>query len=212
MELWNSCTSFAFPVGPLLLWCEAQTAEVQLNLLLLAAIGLGSVAFHATLLYEMQLLDELPMVCYIMHTTALLARQDGSCPSGIKAFLMALVLLLFSTSREALAHKAGRVVMVLGFSGCFVWLAFSLSSLCVELDRRGGSTLFVTRYQYASITTISAIVAWISDNLACKALHNLPLGMPYPQLHATAWHIGMAYVCYCLCVAVVGQTRLYAKN
>ena len=188
MELWNSCTSLCFLIGPLVLWRSAQDREMLLNLILVAAIGLGSAAFHATLQYEHQLLDELPMICYVAHTTAVLARRDASCPSWLKAAMVALSALLFSTPREAIAHKAGRLCMVLAFSGCFVWLAFSLAAICTSLDAReyarSGSTafLYTRRYQGASLTVVLAITAWVCDNLTCGSLHSLPLGLPYPQL------------------------------
>lgn len=208
IELWNSVTSFCFLAGPMLLWSSAAgDREVQLNLLLVVAIGLGSAAFHGTLQYEHQLLDELPMICYIAHTTAIFARADSSCPNWLKASMLALSALLFGTPREALGHKAGRLVMVLSFSGCFVWLAFSLAAMCARLDACSGndSYLFTRRYQSASLVVVLAITAWVSENLTCGALHNLPLGLPYPQLHAMVWHTGMAYVCHCLCVAVLGK-------
>lgn len=212
MELWNSLTSFCFVVGPLWLWGRTRDIEVRLNLLMVAAIGLGSAAFHGTLQYEAQLLDELPMICYIMHTTALLASKDASSPAALKLYMVALCVLLGSTAREHPVHKAGRVVMVLGFSGCFVWLAYSFASLCTELDKRAGGWHFTIRCQRASLTVIVSIVAWITDNLACKALHTLPLGFPYPHLHASVWHTGMAYVCHCLCHAVLGKQEQCAAT
>jgi len=206
-EVWNSLTSLCFLPGPIALWGLTQDWEVRTNLLLVAGIGLGSAVFHGTLQYEAQLLDELPMICYIVHTTCCLARSDVSCPKEIKAFLLALCVLLLSTNREAVPHKAGRLVMVLGFSGCFVWLACSLAGVCTTLDKQAGGCYYRTRYQYASLTVVLAIASWVTDNLACKTLHSLPLGLPYPQLHATAWHTGMAYVCHCLCRAVLGKQQ-----
>ena len=35
-----------------------------------------------------------------------------------------------------------------------------------------------------------AILAWIADIVACDELQQLPLGLPYPQLHAFGWHLG----------------------
>ena len=35
-----------------------------------------------------------------------------------------------------------------------------------------------------------AILAWIADIVACEELQQLPLGLPYPQLHAFGWHFG----------------------
>jgi len=214
-ELWNTLTSFLFLVGPALLWSSTRDWSVRVNLLLVAAIGLGSAVFHATLQYEAQLLDEVPMIIYIVHTTMLLSRSDLSCPRWMWCCGFALSVLLFGTAREDIAHKAGRVVMVLGFSGCFIWLAFSLAPLCAQLDQRaGGNYAFTRRYQSAGLAVLIAILSWVTDNLGCQALHSLPYGLPYPQLHALIWHTGMAYVCAALGHAVVGKqhARVAAKG
>ena len=212
-EMWNTTTSFLFCIGPMLLWQQAHSWSVRLNLLLVVAIGLGSAAFHATLQYEHQLLDELPMIMYIIHTVALLSRRDVACPRALWAAGIVLSVLLLSTDRENLAHKAGRVVMVLGFSGCFIWLASSLASVCADLDKRAGDSGYVCtrRYQSAALAVLLAICSWVTDNLGCQALHNLPYGLPYPQLHALMWHTGMAYVCGSLCFAVVMKHRLHLR-
>jgi hypothetical protein len=182
-EVWNTVTSLLFLVGPLLLWSESRDWSVRLNLLLVVAIGLGSAAFHATLQYEMQLMDELPMIMYIAHTVALLSRRDVTCPRVLWACGLALSVLLLATAREDAAHKVGRALMVLGFSGCFIWLAFSLAPLCSELDQRGGGGYVHTRhYQSAALAVLVAILSWVTDNLGCSALHSLPFGLPYPQV------------------------------
>jgi len=49
VELLNSATSCCFLPGPILLWTQTRDPEARLNLALVAAIGVGSVAFHATL-------------------------------------------------------------------------------------------------------------------------------------------------------------------
>ncbi len=97
MELWNSLTSLCFVIGPILTWRSAGHWEVRLNLLLVAGIGLGSAAFHATLQYEAQLLDELPMIFYVAHTTALLAREDVDGPRRVYSWSPA-AMATFSSS------------------------------------------------------------------------------------------------------------------
>ena len=96
----------------------------------------------------------------------------------------------------------------LSFSSCFVWLAFSLAPLCAQLDQRAGGDHFYTRrYQNAALAVLVAILSWVTDNLGCRALHSLPYGLPYPQLHALMWHTGMAYVCGSLNRAVVHKQK-----
>lgn len=210
-ELWNTLTSLLFLVEPALLWNTCEALPVKLNLLLVVAIGLGSAAFHATLQYEAQLLDELPMILYIVHTVALLSRADVSCPRWLWLCGAALSVVLFATTREHAAHKACRVVMVLGFSGCFLWLAFSGAPLCSQLDEKCAGYRYTRRYQYTALTVVVAILAWVTDNLGCRELHGIPFGLPYPQLHATMWHTGMAFVCGSLCHLVVGKQQQYAR-
>ena len=211
-EMWNTVTSLLFLVGPLLLWNQTSNWSVRFNLLLVVAIGLGSAAFHATLQYEHQLFDELPMIMYIVNTVALLSSRDVACPRVLWLCGAALSVLLLGTDREHVAHKSGRVIMVLGFSGCFIWLASSLASVCATLDERAaGGYVFTRRYQYAALAVLLAIISWVLDNLGCQALHNLPFGLPYPQLHALMWHTGMSYVCASLCQAVVGKQKDHSR-
>ena len=182
--------------------------------MLVAAIGLGSFVFHATLQYEGQLLDEVSMICYIVHTVVLLRGRDVSCPTALKVGMAMLSVLLFATPREAAVHNAARVVMVLGYTLCFVWLAYSLGSVCAQLDAgAGGGKYYNTRrYQWASFSLPPVIFAWVTDNVACGRLHSLPFGLPYPQLHAMVWHTGMAFVCHCLCQIVVGKQKQSRKH
>lgn len=209
-EVWNTVTSLFFCIGPMLLWPATRDWSMRLNLLLLVAIGLGSAAFHATLQYESQLLDELPMIMYIAHTVAMLKSRDVRCPRWVWAAGFALSALLFSTPRENPAHKAGRAVMVLGFSGCFCWLGFSFAPLSAQLDQStGGSSnyKYTRRYQQTSLAVLLAIAFWVTDNMACKELHSLPAGLPYPQLHALVWHTGMAFTTTTLSHAVLGKRQ-----
>lgn len=196
VELWNSVTSFAFCVSPVVLWPLAPS-HLRTNLALVMAIGLGSVAFHATLQYWAQLLDEIPMLCYIVHTVTILRLRR--CPSRVGAALAVVGGILLGTVRDAAVHQIGRVVMVLGFSASFIFLAFSLAPVCTALDAKLGGKEWRVRYRWASCAVLASIIAWMLDNMACRELHTLPFGLPYPQLHAMVWHLGMAYVCHTLC-------------
>jgi hypothetical protein len=63
-EFYNTLSSFAIAGAGVLGLCLYPTAEVrfQLQYVVILIVGLGSVMFHATLQYHMQLCDELPMV------------------------------------------------------------------------------------------------------------------------------------------------------
>jgi dihydroceramidase len=212
VEPWNAITSLAFLPGPASLLFGPGgmdlPAGIRMNCALVAAIGLGSVAFHATLRYEAQLLDELPMLCYIAHTVALLRQR--TVPRWLVVGLATLSAVLFGTQRSHVLHQAGRLLLVFGFSGCFVWLAFSIAGICNRLDSIKQPSLsaagtFSERYDAIALTVLTAIVSWVTDNLGCESLHALPFSMPYPQLHALVWHFGMARVCHFLCCVVIAS-------
>ncbi len=154
------------------------------------------------------------MLWYIVHTVSLLARLDMSCPPLIKVGLFALSALLFATPRDAALHEFGRTVLVLVFSCCFVWLSYSLAPVCAKLDAGSADSgyAYTKLGQWASIALLFSVFSWLFDNLACGALHNLPLGLPYLQLHAVGWHIGIAFVCHCMCKIVVGKHEQAHKH
>ena len=68
-EFYNTVSSFLFTaVAIYALYYEPRFRKdpyVLAAFIFLAAIGLGSAAFHATMRYNMQLCDEIPMVCYV---------------------------------------------------------------------------------------------------------------------------------------------------
>ena len=68
-EFYNTISSFLFTACAIYaLYQEPKLRRDPYVLaanVILASIGLGSAAFHATMRYDMQLCDEIPMVCYI---------------------------------------------------------------------------------------------------------------------------------------------------
>lgn len=205
VEFWNTISSAVFIPGCLWLICSTSHLDGRINASLVVLIGLGSMAFHATLQYWAQLLDELPMLLYVVHTVAVLRRTDSKCPLQLAVGMLLLCALLLATEREALAHRAGRLVMILCFAGCFIWLAASLAGISARLDNLQNTHKFGVFYHRASLAVLAAIVSWVLDNLACKQLHALPFGLPYPQLHAILWHGGMSFVCYVLSSVVAAK-------
>lgn len=69
--LGNTWTNVAYILGGLIF--ARHTARLNLApryivaYLMFVIVGIGSFAFHATLLYEMQLMDEIPMLFNVSH-------------------------------------------------------------------------------------------------------------------------------------------------
>ncbi|XP_077862924.1 alkaline ceramidase 3-like [Saccoglossus kowalevskii] len=65
-EFWNTVSNLAFIIPPFLGMIQAIQDKLEIRFIIayfsLLAVGIGSWFFHMTLLYEMQLFDELPMI------------------------------------------------------------------------------------------------------------------------------------------------------
>lgn len=176
---------------------------------LVCCVGFGSVAFHATLLYKMQLLDELPMHWLVTTTTFILWRRS----TGLRKFDVLTLLcaealmsiLMWNTPRESTLHEFSRAYMILTFSLCFVYVFVGCAQAAQEIDKAltmlenssshqdrqndRGRKLFGRTF----LIWMLGLVSWISDIMFCPLLHQLPI--PYPQLHFF-WHFFSALGIY----------------
>src|SRR5881296_1200898 len=79
-EAFNTVSSLAIVLaGALGLSRQTFAREVRVAFALLVLVGLGSIAFHATLRFELQMLDELPML-YLVTWLVWLLVEDGRRP------------------------------------------------------------------------------------------------------------------------------------
>uniref|UniRef100_A0A7S4BAD2 Uncharacterized protein n=2 Tax=Chrysotila carterae TaxID=13221 RepID=A0A7S4BAD2_CHRCT len=179
---------------------------VWLRVLLLTAtvMGLGSVAFHASLRYSMQLLDELPLYALALLAAAVLrARNTRTHGAQLVASLVAVAVAaaLLCAPRASQVHGAARVFMAVSFGLAFVYVLTAGSVSAKEVDaRRGGSDARML-FALSFFSFVGAIAAWIVDMVACETLRDLPAGLPYPQLHALGWHLGTGaglYFLFCM--------------
>uniref|UniRef100_A0A3B3ZYB7 Alkaline ceramidase n=1 Tax=Periophthalmus magnuspinnatus TaxID=409849 RepID=A0A3B3ZYB7_9GOBI len=144
-------------------------------------VGIGSWCFHMTLLYEMQLLDELPMIystCVFVYCYECFKQEKT-----ISFFLIAL-LLLFSISvtvwKEPVFHQVmyGALVACLVIRSVFIVTVYPwLRPLC---------------YTSLGIFMLGFLL-WNIDNIFCDSLasrQTLPsgVGVVLTQFHAW-WHI-----------------------
>lgn len=163
----------------------------------MGAIGIGSLLFHATLLYSMQLLDEIPMLfsnsqmLYVLwHPSVDLEMVRGipkwirSSPIGYYAFSILITVLYISVPSCTLFFQVSYGVMIL-------LMAISLHFYARQIPSGDSVKVLLQR---AAIFMISAFTLWNIDNLMCEKLRHfrsqyLPTFLgPLFQFHAW-WHV-----------------------
>jgi dihydroceramidase len=170
-----------------------------------AVVGLGSIAFHATLRFELQMMDELPMLYSALVMVYILVENRAAPRFGpwFPALLAAhgvLVTCLSAFTRGKLQfylfHSSFGSLEVFGLAGVYAIHRRSKQSAVHRLFRVGmGSYLF-------------AVALWFTDLEFCSTLAvTLPAhGVPNPQLHAV-WHLLVSNGLYLL-VLLMAYDRL----
>ncbi|MDP9151356.1 MAG: ceramidase [Myxococcota bacterium] len=162
----------------------------------LALVGVGSAAFHATLKFELQMLDELPMIylALVVVFIVLDMRPRQTSPPWLAAALVAYGL-------------AGTAVAALTRGSRQFW-GFQISFGCLEVfclvrvwltSRRSRNASVRRLFGTGMACYLVAIALWFLDVRFCPVFSTtLPaLGLFNPQLHAM-WHVLVSAGFYCL--------------
>jgi len=158
----------------------------------LGIVGIGSVAFHGTLRFHAQLLDELPMVLgsFIMLYCTLDIRQSKTEKSNMKLIISLIILALFDTFIYVflqwweifLFSYGGVVALMVCYGATLLWHCKSslIRKICFTavLFYHGGFLL------------------WLIENAMC------PIVQRY-NFHAL-WHIAAGYGTYLWIWALIG--------
>ncbi len=170
----------------------------------IALVGLGSMAFHATLLFELQMLDELPM----LYTATLLVyilvenRPERRFGAWFPATLAAYAVL--ATYGESCMRGSAQFW---SFQVSFATLEFYAMAR-VFLLYRASQDRNQRRFFVAGIGLyLIAIVFWFIDLNYCSGIVDFSraLGFSNPQLHAW-WHVLVSAGLYAL-VLVIAYDR-----
>lgn len=207
-ELFNTTSSVAMVVVGLvgmLLHRGVLERRFLLAYALVALVGVGSIAFHGTLRFELQMLDELPML-YTVILMAYLLVERGPRPrfgAWFPAALLAHALLV-----TALCVFTRGPTQAWAFLLSFTTLEFYALWRIWRLARASPSPA-VRRLWRGSMAAFGvALGVWLVDRQACSLVGaQLPaLGVPNPQLHAW-WHLLVSVGFYGL-LLVVAHDRL----
>ncbi|XP_077988131.1 alkaline ceramidase 3-like [Glandiceps talaboti] len=189
-EFWNTVSNLAMIVPPLVGAVHAALDGLERRYVLihlsLLAVGIGSWFFHMTLLYEMQLLDELPMIwgtCVMVY-----CMSESHSPPRSHNYLLGAILTVYATIvtiaylhiKDPVFHQWAYGILA-GF--------LTLSGFYFMVYKGGSKPLALT----AGITYLAGFILWNIDNIYCDKLRYLRGNMisplrPMTQLHGW-WHV-----------------------
>lgn len=190
-EFWNTISNL-FMIVPTAVcaayfWKKGLELRHILSNLSLLAVGVGSWCFHMTLLYEMQLLDELPMIygsCVFLY-----ALNHHTYKPKSRNHSYVLLLLLYSLAVTCIYLYWQNPIF---HQVCYAILVFSLMYEAVLACRNYPE---IKPLVLASLVTYgSGFAVWNIDNYYCSSLREIrrdassPYLGPVTQLHAW-WHV-----------------------
>ncbi|GMI19894.1 hypothetical protein TeGR_g10727 [Tetraparma gracilis] len=217
-EFWNTISNSAFILVGLMGMVQAIRHRYEPRFVLIGLgimiVGFGSSAFHGTLLFEYQMADELPMIWSIMvwnYAMFLCESTKTTVKHTVTATICATYAIVYSVMH---VYFAFTTTFQLNFALMTLISGYILHRQCCEhtgasfipfvrVRKRLPSEHFNTKeiqnlyslcWHYAVVIT-SALAVWLIDQHACDVLHNLPFGIPNPQLHAW-WHVLCGYNCH----------------
>lgn len=161
----------------------------------LTIVGLGSVAFHGTLLFPLQMLDELPMVYAILALTYCCIedrpyRRYGTWfPVGIALYgLLTTIVMLF-------AGPDNHLLEFVVFQSSFACAVLTVISRIIKMYQGIEDADIKHLWKKTALVFAASYLFWNIDFRLCDVMQTLPLGLWNPQLHAV-WHVGAAVCSY----------------
>lgn len=188
-EFWNTISNWVFLIPPffgaVLTWEYKIERRYTLAFVSLLVIGIGSSCFHATLLYEMQLLDELPMIygtCVLIFCICHCSHRPRDHNQTLTLCLIvccAMITLVYLTVINPLIFQWAYGILV-------ATLVIKTGMACRK-HKGSKKLLFISLASYAI-----GFMLWNIDNNFCpsvREIRNLVFApiRPFTQLHAI-WH------------------------
>jgi len=207
-ELFNTVSSLAMVLaGVLGIALHRRVLELRLlfAFAMVSVVGLGSIAFHTTLLFQHQMMDELPMLYLALLMVYILVENR---PERRFGRWFPLVLFGYAVLATYLtAFSRGRLQFYL-FQVSFASLEFFALARVYLIHRRSQDVAARRVFQLGMGSYALAVVLWMSDNQFCATLNGtLPAyGVPNPQFHAW-WHVLVSCGFYAL-LMVIAHDRL----
>jgi len=186
-EFFNSTSSLAIvALGLIGLRFHLQFGySLALAFFLVFIVGVGSTAFHGTLLHEFQMLDEAPMIYANLALTYCLVENKRErkyshlFPAALVAFGVGLTVFLW---------HLGKVQPFLA-SELFRWVFTGHVLFLIHLNktayRMAKSPIVPRLYTAGCACYVTGSILWMIDLNGCNFMRSLPFN---PQFHAF-WHV-----------------------
>ncbi|RHZ64540.1 hypothetical protein Glove_323g13 [Diversispora epigaea] len=171
-------------------------------------VGIGSILFHGTLLFSLQLLDEVPMLFCVLVLCYSVIENKKEKRFGIW-FPITLILwgiIITLTMIISGIYHQDKIMQSLEFyvfQGSFfiICIIVYFHTVIIGINtniENSSQTLLIL----GSIVFLTGYVGWHVDFHFCSNMNSLPYNMPNPQLHAW-WHLTASYGSYLMCVLVI---------
>ncbi|XP_060863437.1 alkaline ceramidase 3 isoform X1 [Metopolophium dirhodum] len=217
-EMWNTISNLMMIIPPLWgIWDMKKQKFAQRFFFcysFILVVGFGSLAFHMTLLYEMQLFDELPMVwgtCYCVYCLSIVKHDMRSKIIPNKLLLLTLIIISIGF---AIIYLAWPQPLLQHF--CYgILVAISLAQE-IKLILEFKCAVCKRMFMVAIALYLFGFFLWNIDNILCKNItilrEQIPIFIqPFTQMHAW-WHIFAGYGVYIQVLFCIHSTYDYHKK
>ena len=209
-EFWNTLSSLAMVVAGIVGLSSRRFArEVRLAFALLVLVGVGSIAFHATLRFGLQMMDELPML-YLVTWLVWLLVENGPTRRFGRWFPVALGIYVVLATAGATLNRGD--AQFLAFHVSFGAMEMFCLVRVTQISLRQENRTVRSRFAVGLLAYAAGIAVWFVDLKACPWVSvTLPShGIPNPQLHAW-WHL-LVSLGFFLLLGVVSFDRLRSTD
>ncbi|KAI8879527.1 alkaline phytoceramidase family protein [Backusella circina FSU 941] len=183
-EFWNTVSSVAMVILGLLgvkLHYRSLGWRFSAGYLFIVVVGIGSVLFHATLQYEHQMWDEVPMIWTACYLLWLLLQEHGYAH-----LIYGVAIAIYCVIATLLTSKSKGTTQFYLFQSTFGLVMWSCFWFVRSLYKHAQSPMVRSIFHRGVQFLVLAISVWLFDGNFCFVYDHVP----NPQLHAW-WHILM---------------------